>query len=160
MPPLKVINDDNFAFGKGRIICDGNDVAFIATGETVYPALRAAKKLKHEFNISATVISMHTVKPLDYDLLETTANTCSAIITVEEHSVNGGLGEAVASWLVQNCLKTEGAKSPSLGGVWGGSFRIIGIPDEYTVTGSQQDIFNHYGISEKGIADVVLGLLK
>jgi len=51
-------------------------------------------------------------------------------------------------------------QSPSTGGVWGGSFKIIGIPDEYTVTGSQQDIFNHYGINEKGIADAALALLK
>ena len=103
---------------------------------------------------------MHTVKPLDTSLLAGLANKCKAIVTVEEHSVNGGLGEAVASWLLQNCLKTEGAKSPSVGGAWGGLFKIIGIPDEYTVTGSQQDIFDHYGISEKGIAEQVMKLLK
>jgi transketolase len=67
--------------------------------------------------------------------------------------VHGGLGEAVASVLMQQ-------KSPSSGGVLGGFFKIIGIPDEYTVTGSQQDIFDHYGINEKGIADVVLSLIK
>jgi len=146
MTDLKAADNAPFQFGKGRIICDGNDVAFIATGETVYPALRAAKKLKHEFNISATVISMHTVKPLDYDLLETTANTCSAIITVEEHSVYGGLGEACASFMLQN----EIAKP----------FKIIGIPDEYTVTGSQNEILNHYGISENGLANSALELMK
>src|SRR6187402_2298636 len=159
MQSLKVVNDDVFEFGKGRIITEGTDVAIIATGETVYPALQAAKKL-NEQNVAATVVSMHTIKPLDTQLLAGLANKCKAIVTVEEHSVNGGLGEAVASWLLQNCLKTGGAKSPSFGGVWGGSFRIVGIPDEYTVTGSQQDIFNHYGINEKGIAEVVLGLLK
>ena len=88
---------------------------------------------------------MHTIKPLDYDLLETTANACSAIITVEEHSVYGGLGEACASYLMQHNMFKP--------------FRIIGIPDEYTVTGSQQDIFNHYGISEEGIAKEVMKLL-
>ena len=159
MPLLKEVNDDVFEFGKGRIITEGADVAIIATGETVYPALQAAKKLKEQ-NVASTVVSMHTVKPLDTSLLAGLANKCKAIITVEEHCVNGGLGEAVASWLLQNCLKTEGAKSPSFGGVWGGLFRIIGIPDEYTVTGSQQDIFNHYGISEKGITEVILELLK
>ena len=75
---------------------------------------------------------------------------------VEEHSVYGGLGEACASWLLQNCFRTEGSKNPSFGGVWGGLFKIIGIPDEYTVTGSQQDIFNHYGINEEGIADTAM----
>ena len=89
---------------------------------------------------------MHTVKPLDYDLLETTANACSAIITVEEHSVYGGLGEACASFMLQN----EIAKP----------FKIIGIPDEYTVTGSQNEILNHYGISENGLANTALELMK
>jgi len=144
-PLLKEENDDVFEFGKGRVITDGNDVAIIATGETVYPALQAAKKLKEQ-NIAAAVVSMHTIKPLDTSLLANLANKCKAIVTVEEHSVYGGLGEACASYLMQN-----GIVKP---------FRIIGIPDEYTVTGSQQDIFNHYGINEKGIADVVIGLLK
>jgi transketolase len=145
MPLLKEENDDLFEFGKGRVIAEGNDVAIIATGETVYPALRAAKKLKEQ-NISATVVSMHTIKPLDTSLLANLADKCKTIVTIEEHSVYGGLGEACASYLMQH-----GIFKP---------FRIIGIPDEYTVTGSQQDIFNHYGINEQGIADVVPGLLK
>jgi len=145
MQPLKDVNDDEFVFGKGRVITKGNDVAIIATGETVYPSLEAAKKLKVQ-GIEATVVSMHTIKPLDTPLLAELANTCKTIVTVEEHSVYGGLGEACASYLMQN-----GISKP---------FRIIGIPDEYTVTGSQQDIYNHYGINEKGIAAIVLELLK
>ena len=144
MPPLKDENEDSFVFGKGRVICEGDDVAIIATGETVYPALQASKKLK-EKNINATVVSMHTIKPLDVDLLAKLANKCKAIVTVEEHSVNGGLGEACASFLMQKNYHN--------------SFRIIGIPDEYTVTGSQGEIFNHYGISENGIAATVFDLL-
>ncbi len=146
MQALRETNDDEFAFGKGRVITKGNDVAIIATGETVYPALQAAHKLKEQ-NIAATVISMHTIKPLDTELLKKIAQESRAIITVEEHSIYGGLGEACASWLLQN-------------GDWGGAFQIIGIPDEYTITGSQQDIFNHYGISEKGIVEVAVKLLK
>jgi transketolase len=145
MHSLKEKNEDTFEFGKGRVITEGNDVAIIATGETVYPALQAAHKLKEQ-NIRATVISMHTIKPLDVGLLKKLAATCKAIVTVEEHSIYGGLGEACASYLLQG-----GFNNP---------FRIIGIPDEYTVTGSQQDIFNHYGINEKGIADVVIKLLN
>ena len=159
MPLLKEDNDDVFEFGKGRMITEGNDVAIIATGETVLPALQAANKLKEQ-NISAAVISMHTIKPLDTALLKTLAQKCKAIVTVEEHSVNGGLGEACASWLLQNAFRIEESKSPAFGGVWGGAFKIIGIPDEYTVTGSQQDIFNHYGINEEGIANTVLSLLN
>jgi transketolase len=145
MPPLKEINDDEFVFGKGRVITTGNDVAIIATGETVYPALQAAIKLKEQ-NIAATVVSMHTIKPLDISLLARLANDCKAIVTVEEHSIYGGLGEACASWLLQNNYHRP--------------FKIIGIPDEYTVTGSQQDIFNHYGITEAGIAAEVKILLE
>lgn len=145
MQPLKEINNDEFVFGKGRVITEGKDVGIIATGETVYPSLEAAKKLKEE-GVAATVVSMHTIKPLDTSLLAELADKCKTIVTVEEHSVNGGLGEACASYLMQH-----GISKP---------FRIIGIPDEYTVTGSQQDIFNHYGINEKGIAGVVLELLK
>jgi transketolase len=136
----------DFEFGKGRIIREGADIALIATGETVYPALQAANKLKEEKGIEASVISMHTIKPLDYELLSKVASRCAAIMTVEEHSVCGGLGEACASYLLQNGYNKE--------------FRIIGIPDEYTVTGSQAEIFNHYGISESGIAEKVLELLR
>lgn len=145
MPHLMPAADDHhFAFGKGRMITVGGDVAIIATGETVYPALEAANSLKQE-GIYATVISMHTIKPLDTELLASVAEKCDAILTVEEHSVNGGLGEACASWLLQ-----QGYHKP---------FRIMGIPDEYTVTGSQGEIFKHYGISEEGIAGEARKLL-
>jgi len=145
MSDLKKENDDVFQFGKGRVVIDGDDVAIIATGETVYPALQAAKRLSNQ-NINALVVSMHTIKPLDTDLLKNVAEKCRAVVTVEEHSVCGGLGEACASYLLQN-----GISKP---------FKILGIPDEYTVTGSQQDIFNHYGINEEGIANTALSLLK
>ncbi len=140
MPNLKDVNDDEFEFGKGRIICEGSDVAIIATGETVYPALQAANKLKTQ-GIKCTVISMHTIKPLDENLIATLASKHKAIVTVEEHSIYGGLGEAVASFLIQNNYT--------------GKFKIVGIPDEYTVTGSQTEILNHYGISENGIMETI-----
>jgi transketolase len=145
MSSLKETNDDVFEFGRGRIITEGKDIAIIATGETVYPALQAAKNLQEQ-NIYATVISMHTIKPLDTDLLNSVAKKCKAILTVEEHSVYGGLGEACASWLLQHNYHKP--------------FKIMGIPDEYTITGSQQEIFNHYGISENGIAKNALELLQ
>lgn len=146
MQGLKETNSDHFEFGKGRVIREGNDVAIIACGETVYPALLAAQQLEGKNNIKATVVSMHTIKPLDTVLLEQLAKKCKAIVTVEEHSVYGGLGEACASFLLQHNLIRP--------------FKIIGIPDEYTITGSQQDIFNHYGITQDGIAGTVLRLLN
>jgi transketolase len=145
MPLLKPGCSD-FTIGKGRIIREGKDVALIATGETVYPALQAAQKLQNEQGIEATVVSMHTVKPLDTELLQKIASTGTAIITIEEHMVNGGLGEACASYLLQAGFCNR--------------FRIMGIPDEYTVTGSQAEIFNHYGISKDGIAEKALCLLS
>jgi transketolase len=146
MPPLKEGDGEEiFAFGKGRVIREGDDAALIATGETVYPALQAAARLKDR-GIDATVISMHTIRPLDTGLLQSVAATCRTIVTVEEHSVHGGLGEACASFLLQHGFA--------------GGFSIIGIPDEYTVSGSQQDIFDHYGIGEEGIAERVEKLWK
>ena len=79
MPDLPQESDQSFRFGKGRIIRDGDDVAFIATGETVYPALQAARKLEAENNIHAAVISMHTIKPLDYDLLALAAKNAGRL---------------------------------------------------------------------------------
>jgi len=145
MPLLTTDEKVDFKFGKGRVIKRGKSVAIIANGETVYPSLRAAEKLEAEHGIRATVVSMHTIKPLDVVLLKKLADDTESIITIEEHMINGGLGEACASYLLQN-----GYKKP---------FKIMGIPDEYTVTGSQTEILNHYGISEVGIAGEVLKLL-
>lgn len=145
---MPFLNQENevFEFGKGRVVHQGDDLAIIATGETVYPAWKAAKTLKQEFGIGAMVVSMHTIKPLDTDLLQVLSANGRPIITVEEHMVHGGLGEACASYLLQN-----GAKNP---------FKILGIPDEYTVTGSQVEIFNHYGISESGIVAEACNVLN
>lgn len=144
MPLLLPDEPGEFQFGKGRVVKQGADIAIIATGETVYPALQAAQKLEAE-GIAATVVSMHTIKPLDVQLLGQLAQQTKAIITVEEHMVNGGLGEACAAYLIQNG--------------YGKPFKMIGIPDEYTVTGSQVEILNHYGISESGIAAAAAKLL-
>jgi transketolase len=135
--PLLSESNQEFSFGKGRVIKDGDDIALIATGETVYPALEAAQILENQ-GISAAVISMHTIKPLDTALIARFAKQCRALLTVEEHSVNGGLGEACASFLLQQQLFKP--------------FKIMGIPDEYTVTGSQNEIFKHYGLTGAGIA--------
>lgn len=144
--PLLSTEETTFEFGKGRTIKEGKDLVLIATGETVSPTLRAAEKLERESGIEATVISMHTIKPLDYDLIGRVAGSGKPIITVEEHSIYGGLGEACASFLLENNYRNR--------------FKIIGVPDEYTVTGSQQEIFDHYGISEDGITAAALKICK
>ena len=146
--PMPLLSEEHthFEFGKGRVLQEGNDIVLIATGETAYPALLAARRLEATYGVYATVVSMHTIKPLDYELIARVAAKGCPIITVEEHSIFGGLGEACASFLLQN-----GFCNP---------FRIMGFPDEYTVTGSQNDIFNHYGLSEAGIVDSALSLVK
>ncbi len=137
--------DQEFKFGKGRVVREGDDLTFIANGETVYPAWLAAKYLEEQHGVKAKVVSMHTIKPLDTELLDKLTAKGTPIITVEEHMVNGGLGEACASYLFQN-----GGRNP---------FKIMAIPDEYTVTGSQSEIFNHYGISREGLSKIALQLL-
>lgn len=146
MPLLTEDQDAIFEFGKGRVITKGKDLAIIATGEAVYPALQAAKKLKEVHQVEVTVVSMHTIKPLDYNLLRLLSESVEAIITVEEHSVFGGLGEACASFLLENQFNKP--------------FKIVGIPDEYTVTGSQTEILSHYGISEEGLTATALHLIQ
>lgn len=133
-----------FEVGKAIPLREGRDVAFLATGETVVHALLAAAQLAG-LGIEARVLSVHTVKPLDTEAVLRAGRECGAVVTVEEHSVHGGLGEAVAATL----LPAGVAKS----------FRIVGLPDEETVPGSQADIFRHYGISMEGLAGTAMELL-
>ncbi len=134
-----------FEAGKAITLREGKDVAFIANGETVVHALLAAAHLA-ESGISARVLSLHTVKPLDTAAVLAAGRECRAVVTVEEHMVHGGLGEAVAATLLAAGLAPR--------------FKIVGLPDEDTVTGAQADIFRHYGISMEGLAETARGLLK
>ena len=134
-----------FKTGKALTIREGSDVFFIATGEAVIHAALAAGDLEMR-GLSAKVISVHTVKPLDIEAILQGAKKCKVVITVEEHMVHGGLGEACASALLQG-----GISKP---------FRIVGIPDEETITGSQADIFRHYGISMEGLTGAALSMLN
>lgn len=131
--------------GKSITLRTGSDVAFIATGETLIHALLAAESLGAK-GMSCRVISMHTIKPLDTAAVIDAGKTCGAVITVEEHCVFGGLGEACAAVLMQ-----AGVRVP---------FKIVGFPDEHTVTGSQADIFRHYGISMEGLAETAMKVLR
>ncbi len=136
--------EKSFEIGKASSICSGDDVCIIACGETVAPAYEAACLLKTK-GISTEVISMHTVQPLDKEAVLKSAKKCKAIITVEEHSIAGGLGEACASLLMEERVYK--------------AFRRVGFPDEETVTGSQTEIFNHYGISGEGLSEIAQKLL-
>jgi transketolase len=136
--------EDRFEIGRAVTIRPGTDVAFIATGETVIHCLLAAASLEQR-GLSCRVVSMHTIKPLDTTAVLDCAAACRAIVTAEEHSVAGGLGEACAGVLMHAGIRVR--------------FRSVGVPDEYTVTGSQADIFRHYGLSMEGLAAVASELI-
>jgi transketolase len=137
--------DTYFEIGRAIPLSTGFDVTFVATGETVSRAVQARELLESQ-GMSCGVISMHTLKPLDADTLLDAAEHSAALITVEEHCINGGLGEACAAVLLQHKVTP--------------AFKIVGIPDEYTVTGSQVEILEHYGISPEGLADTARHLLR
>ena len=133
-----------FQIGKAITLTEGDDVTFIATGETVSRAVMAGQLLANE-NINAGVISLHSLRPFDETAVLEAARRSAAVVTVEEHSVFGGLGSTVAALLMQNGIS--------------GPFKIVGIPDEYTVTGSQQEIFAHYGITPEALAETARQLM-
>ena len=138
-------SENDFEIGRARILSHGRDATFIASGETVSRAFLAADLLSQE-GIECGVISMHTLRPFDEAAVIDAALNSKAIITVEEHSIHGGLGSLCASLLLQ-----RGKCS---------NFRIVGIPDENTVTGSQAEIFNHYGISPEGLAKTAKQMIR
>jgi transketolase len=135
-----------YVVGRAITVREGVDIAFIATGETVIHALLAAAALEESDGLSCRVISMHTVRPIDIEAVLHAARRCRAIVTVEEHMIHGGLGEACAALLLEAGARVR--------------FKIVGIPDEYTVTGSQSDIFRHYGISMEGLSQTARLLLR
>ncbi len=134
-----------FEIGQAIPLHKGSDLTFIACGETVYPAFLASQLLASE-GISCGVISMHTIKPFDEAAVYEAATHSRTLVTVEEHSIHGGLGSRVSAFLMQ-----AGIFRP---------LRIIGLPDEHTVTGTQVEIFNHYGISAEGLAHTARCLLE
>jgi len=134
-----------FELGKARVLREGSDLAFVGTGETVVHALLAAELLKQEQGVEARVLSVHSLKPFDSAAVRAAANECGAVVTVEEHLENGGLGEACARTILETGVACR--------------FKSIAIPDEYTVTGSQADIFRHYGITMEGLSESARRLL-
>ena len=135
----------NFEIGKASIICEGNDITIIGTGETVQRAFLASRILKED-GVNAEVISMHTIKPFDEDALMKSIKKTNCLISVEEHSIYGGLGERCASLISQAGYNTK--------------FKILGIPDEYMINGSQADVLNHYDMSPEKISDISKSLLN
>lgn len=124
--------DYDFEIGKGIKLTEGSDVLIIATGSMVYNSLQAAKQLAEE-GISCSVVNMHTIKPLDKDILIENIDGKKLIVTVEEHVTIGGLGSAVAEALA------DVREKPSQ--------ILIGLPNEFLKSAAYTELLNHYGLS-------------
>lgn len=122
--------------GKANVLKAGKDLAIIATGETVYHALMAEKLLRKE-GINAMVIDMHTLKPIDVDAILKAASLTGRILTIEEHSIYGGLGSMVAGITSQN--------NPV-------KMKILGFPDENVINAQPLEIFEYFGLTANNIA--------
>jgi len=137
--------DYKFEFGKGLVVREGKDVTIIACGILVPIALEAAELLKKD-GVSARVINMHTVKPIDRKAIIKAAEETRAIVTAEDHQVTGGLGSAVAEVLAE-----EGQCVP---------FKRIGLNDSFAQSGSPEDLFEKYGFTKENIAENAKKLLE
>lgn len=133
----------SFTIGKANVLREGTDLTIVACGELVLPALCAAEKLNQR-GIAVSVLDMHTIKPLDRGAICRAAQM-GPILTIEEHSVLGGLGAAVAEVVCQE---------------WPTKMRIMGLPDEVLYTGESKEVFVHYGLTAEGIAQSAEELLQ
>ena len=134
-PKINDIENYEFEIGKANTLKDGTDVSIFATGLMVSEALKAADVLEKE-GISASVINIHTIKPLDTETIMQEARKTGKIITVEEHSVIGGLGSAVSEFLIEN--------HPV-------KMKRIGIEDTFGQSGTPEELLNHYGLCADNI---------
>ena len=132
-----------FEMNKATWIYEGSDVAIIACGEMVLPAKKAAELLK-EKGISATVLDMYCVKPLDKEAAMKAAKNAKAVITVEEHSPFGGLGSMVAQVVGEECPR---------------KVKCLSLPDAPVITGTSQEVFDYYGLNAEGICKVACEIL-
>ena len=145
-PNVYVDTNYDFILGKAIETLPGTDVTIISTGSSVYWSMMGAKILKEKYGINARLIDMHTIKPLDTDMIARCAKETGNIVTVEEASINGGLGSAIAECLCENGF--------------GGKFLRIGLPDEFAVLGHPDEAYKHYGMHPDGIAEKTAKLLK
>lgn len=143
---VPVVNDEkdfSFTLGKGIVMREGTDVTIVACGLMVQAALEAADALA-ERGVSAEVIDMHTIKPIDADLIVESASKTGRVVTCEEHSVIGGLGSAVCDVLAERCPVPV---------------RKVGVNDVFGVSGPATDLLHLYGLDAEGVIAAVDGLL-
>ena len=144
---IPVFNDEStykFELGKGVVLREGSDVAIFATGLEVYESMQAAEMLAAD-GINAKVINIHTIKPLDEELVVASAKECKKVVTVEEHSIIGGLGSAVCDTLCANY------PTPVL---------KIGVNDVYGESGPAVQLVKKYGLDAESIYKKVKAFLR
>ncbi len=143
---VKGLYDSSYKFeiGKGSVLREGSDAVIIATGVMVQESLAAAELLKAE-NIDVSVVNISTIKPLDNELVANQARKTGAVITAEDHNVFGGLGDAVLDSLANQDIMVP--------------FRKVGVEDTFAETGSQDQLFEKYGLSASHIAATVKEVL-
>lgn len=135
--------DFDFKIGRANELHSGNDITVIATGETVRIALDAAIELE-KHGIECRVINMHTTKPLDKEAIIKSSKETKGIITIEEHSIYGGLGAAVSEVVVQNIPV---------------KMQVLGIADESPISGNSKEVFNYYGLNSENIVKIAKEML-
>lgn len=143
---VPVIYDENIDFQLGKGLCtrDGKDVTIIATGVMVHEAIKAANELE-EAGIQARIIDMHTIKPIDKEIIIKAAEETGAIITAEEHNVIGGLGSAVAEVVTTHCPV---------------KMKMVGIQDTFGESGKPDELIKKYNISAEDIVKAVNEIIK
>jgi transketolase len=136
--------DQDFEIGKAQTLKNGKDVAIIATGSLVWEGLKAAEELERQ-GISARIINIHTIKPLDEEAIIKAANECGCIVTAEEHQITGGLGSAVAEVIVKH--------SPV-------PMEILGMPDCFGESGQADELMIKYNMTADSIIEATNKVLK
>ena len=143
---VPMFHEDGFAFkiGKGEILREGTDIAIIANGLMTYEAIKAGEALE-AMGIHARIVNMSTIKPLDEELVLKCAKECGKIITCEEHSIIGGLGEAVCSYLAET---------------YPVPVKRIGVNDRFGCSGTAAEVLKAYGLSAEHIVEVTKAFLN
>ena len=136
--------NQDFVIGKAVKLIEGNDITIIATGHPVWQAVEATKELENK-GISVDLINIHTIKPIDKEAIITSAKKTGAVLTVEEHSVMGGLGDAVANVLVRN---------------YPVPMEYVGINDQFGESGTAEELFEKYGLTSENIVNKAIKLLE
>ncbi len=142
--PILTENETPFEIGKAEVLSEGKNISILATGEMVYYALLAAEELKKS-NISARVINVSTIKPLDTKVIQSAAEETGAIVTAEDHQIAGGLGSAVSEYLSENFPVP---------------IKMIGIKDKFGESGTSEELLQKYGLTKEEIIKAVTTVLR